>query len=141
MSIANVTDLIQAKLEEDAEWGNSIFWGNLDSFQNDYVDADLPASCVSLEGSDMVESSTQSDYVVWSFAIKGVFWDGEKITTKPKFEEYERLNASLSVIYKNIMDNLDCAWDSDGLRCIYESIDERFSITGRFTITIETIRT
>ena len=140
MSISTVTDLIEAKLLEDANWGNSIFWGNLDSFQNDYLDADLPATCVHLVGSDMIESSTQNDYTVWSFAIKGVFWNDVKITTKPDFEKYETLNASLTTIYNNIINELGCAWDSDALRCDYESIDERFSITGRFSITIETIR-
>jgi len=140
MSISEITDTIQAKLEEDSDWGNSIFWGNLDSFQNDYLDEALPATCVHLEGSDMTESSTQNNYTVWSFVIRGVFWNDRKITTKPDFEQYETLNASLTTIYNNIISNLGCAWDSDPLRCDYESIDERFTITGRFSITVETIR-
>ena len=88
----------------------------------------------------MTESSTQSDHVTWSFTIKGVFWVGDKITTKPNFDEYERLNTSLTAIYNNIMNDLDCAWVTDYLGTSFESIDERMSITGRFTITIETVR-
>ena len=140
MSLASVVDIIEAKLQDDAEWGNSIFWGNLDSFQNDYQDADCPVTVVHLEQANMVESSTQSDQTTYDFAIKGVFYLGEKITTKPNFSEYQRLNDSLRVIYNNIIDALDCAWVSDYLRSEFESIDERMTITGRFTITVETIR-
>jgi hypothetical protein len=140
MSIQQVTDLIEAKLLEDPEWGNSLFWGNVDSFQNDYPEAELPITCVHLDGSDMAESSTQADQTLWLVKLKGVFWLGEKITTKPNFEEYERLNDSLKAIYNNIINDLDCAWVTDYLTTSYESIDERMSITGRFTITIETIR-
>ena len=140
MSIQQVIDIIETRLEEDVDWGNSILWGNLDSFQNDYDDDETPVTCVSLDGSNMLESSTQSDHVSWEFTIKGVFYLGEKITTKANFLEYERLNTSLTVIYNNIINDLDCAWVTEYLGTAFESIDERMSITSRFTITIETIR-
>lgn len=140
MSINNVIDLIESKLLEDAEWGNAIFYGNLDSFQNDYSDDDLPNTCIHSESMSIVENSTLSDQTSWEFSIKGVFWVGEKVTTKANFLEYLRLNTLLVTIYNNIVNDLECAWITDYLRTDFESIDERMTITGRFTIMIETIR-
>ena len=85
MSIKQVIDIIETRLLEDADWGNSILWGNLDSFQNDYDVDETPVTCVSLDGSNMLESSTQSDHVSWEFTIKGVFYLGEKSQQRRTF--------------------------------------------------------
>ena len=140
MSINNVIDLIETKLKEDAEWGNAVLWGNLDSFQNDYDNADLPVTCCFCDMSDMIESSTQSDHTTWNFSIKGVFYLGEKITTKTQFKEYTRLRGIISNIYNNVIDDLGCAWLAEPLDVKFESIDERFSLLANFSITVETIR-
>lgn len=141
MSIQTVVDLVETKLKEDpTEWGKELFWNNLDSFQNDYAESELPVTSIALADSDMIESSTQSDYTTWEFTIKGVFWTGDKITTKPNLNEYLRLKDSLTDIYNNILNDLDCAWTDAFLSTRLESIDQRMAIIGRFTITIQTIR-
>ena len=141
MSIQDVTSLIKTKLQEDAEWGNSLFWNNLDSIQNDYQTAEeLPVTCITAIDSGMSESSTLSDDTTWDFSIKGVFWVGEKVTEEAQFNEYLRLKGTLTDIYNNVVDDLDCGWVTDYLSTSFESIDERMTILGRFSITINTIR-